>query len=170
MKRIHKYFCCCCFPIGKGPGGPKLERHRKTGRGSGLGLPGRGRGSRWVHQVLPYFGTPIVRPLTAGRRGAGWPGGRSFTRGPADRPCDSQSGAWAGWIRRQRAQCLHFPELLAHLKNPSCLSALGKGVCRGADLPPPNYHYPLPNTVQIERGDLLFPNAASFCHRPAAGE
>lgn len=28
------------FLLGRDPGGPKLERHRRAGRGSGLGLPG----------------------------------------------------------------------------------------------------------------------------------
>lgn len=96
--------------------------------------------------LMLHFGTPTVQPRPAGRRRAGTQGGKSLTRNPGDSPRDSPPGAWTGWPGR-RALCLHFPKLLGHLKNSSCILAPGGGVWRGMDLSSPQLPPPLPTTL-----------------------
>lgn len=96
--------------------------------------------------LLLYFGTPTVQPLLAERQRDGTQGGKSFTRNPGDSPRGSLPGSWTGWLGR-RASCLHFPKLLGHLKNSSCILAPGGGVWRGMDLSSPQLPPPFPTTL-----------------------
>lgn len=108
-------------------------------------MPDRGRISRWVRGAALFRDShrPIPDCWEAASWNAGWEVIHPQSWGRSPRLPARHLDRLAGTAE----SCLHFPKLLGHLKNSSCILAPGGGVWRRMELYSPQLPPPGPTTL-----------------------